>query len=100
MRYFCQFPSCSYETNQRNQIDLHHIIPKETGGKDDKWNRIYLCPNCHRKIYIPEAKKGMHSKKGNDSIILLNKHFSTNGQILEYKDQFDNIQLINIPIVF
>lgn len=84
MRYHCQFPNCSYETNLRAQIDLHHIIPKENNGLDDEWNRIWLCPTHHRKIYIPESKKGMHSSKSNDSIVLKGKLKSTGGLLLEY----------------
>ena len=100
MRYKCQFPDCSYQTNERRQIDLHHITPKEIGGKDDEWNRIFLCPNCHRKVFIKESKTGMHSKQGNDSIILLKKHFSTNGTLIEYINKNGNTQFSNIPTTF
>lgn len=29
-------------------LDLHHIISRATGGKDDMSNLTYICPNCHR----------------------------------------------------
>ena len=28
--------------------DIHHIIPKKNGGKDNAENLTYICPNCHR----------------------------------------------------
>ena len=95
-RYCCQFPECEYKTNKRNLIDLHHIIPKELGGKDDEWNRIYLCPNHHRKTYIPDSKDGYHSIKHEDSITLIKKHFSTGRYVLEYLDR--NNQTILKPV--
>ena len=29
-------------------LDLHHIIPRASGGKDDMSNLTYICTNCHR----------------------------------------------------
>jgi hypothetical protein len=49
----------------------------ETDGKDDFYNRVWLCPNHHCKIYIPEAKSGIHSIKTEDGIILNQKFQST-----------------------
>jgi uncharacterized protein YlaI len=92
-RYYCNFPSCSYSTDDRNKIDLHHIQPRETGGADDKWNRVWLCPNCHRNIYIPTSKRGMHSKKSTESIELLGIQYSTAGYFLEYKTAEDEVEL-------
>lgn len=28
--------------------DIHHIIPKKSGGSDCADNLTYICPNCHR----------------------------------------------------
>lgn len=81
----CQYPNCKYETNFRNQIDYHHIVPKELGGSDKAHNRIYLCPNHHKSIYVPEAKHGIHSIN-NNSTILIRKVYSTAGFLLEYKE--------------
>lgn len=86
MRYKCEFPSCDYITNYRHQIELHHIDPVELNGVDDKYNRIWLCPNHHCRIYIPKSKSGKHSIKTEDSIILNRKFQSTAGIILEYID--------------
>jgi hypothetical protein len=85
MKYYCQFPSCTFSTSIRSQIEYHHIIPKELGGSNHHSNRIWLCPNHHRMIYIPDAQKGHHTKYSNDSIILLGWKKSTVGKVLLYK---------------
>jgi 5-methylcytosine-specific restriction endonuclease McrA len=28
-------------------VDVHHIVPREQGGKNDLFNLIIVCPNCH-----------------------------------------------------
>ena len=96
-KYHCNFPNCSYSTEIRTQIHKHHIIPREENGSDKEWNLIFLCPNHHSKIFVPSAKKGIHSKKSKDSIILLNKYKSTQGSILEYQECSTNtIKLVEI----
>lgn len=82
--YKCQFPNCSYECNERSYIHNHHIVPKELGGSDKSGNRIYLCPNCHCRVYIPESSSGIHSIKSNNSIIIIGWLMSTAGKVLEY----------------
>jgi len=88
MRYKCQL--CDHQTNYRTQINEHHIKPKELGGCNKKWNLISLCPNCHNRIYISESKKGNHSIKCDNSIILIGWH--NNLTILEYIDGEGNAQ--------
>ena len=34
--------------------DIHHIIPKSQGGKDDIGNLISLCRSCHDKAHAKE----------------------------------------------
>jgi len=85
--YYCQFPGCIYCTNIRSQINYHHIKPVELNGSDKDYNRLYLCPNHHSIVYIPEAKSGIHSIKGDNFIILLGKFKSTSGMVVEYIDQ-------------
>jgi len=85
-RYSCEFPKCNYSTDHRSQINYHHIVPQELKGSNKDYNRIWLCPTHHTKIYIPESARGMHSIKGSDSIILIRWLSSTKGRILEYKD--------------
>ena len=33
-------------------VDRHHIILKSKGGKGDKENMVFLCPNCHRAAHM------------------------------------------------
>ena len=40
----CANPSCRSGFN----IETHHIVPLITGGKDEYWNMIRLCQDCHR----------------------------------------------------
>jgi uncharacterized protein YlaI len=86
MKYKCKFPGCTYKTESRTQIHKHHIISKELGGSDNEGNRIFLCPNCHNRIFIPEAESGIHSFEHDNSIIINNKLDSTSGIVLEYID--------------
>lgn len=80
----CEFPNCDYITESRSSIHLHHIIPKTMNGINGRSNRIYLCPNCHSKIYVPGCEKGIHSIKHKDSIIIEGWKQSTSGRILQY----------------
>lgn len=84
MKYKCEFPDCTYKTDNRTQIHNHHIIPKEIDGNNHNSNRIWLCPNCHAKIYVPEVKRGIHSFNTENSIIINSKLNSTAGKVLEY----------------
>ncbi|MCK9428956.1 MAG: HNH endonuclease [Candidatus Omnitrophica bacterium] len=83
--YYCEYPNCNYKTDIRSKINYHHIIPKSKFGSNKKFNRIFLCPNHHVCIYIPEELKGIHSKFNSNSIIILGWKLSTEGKILEYK---------------
>ena len=93
MKYICQFPGCDYITNERSQIQNHHIVPKEHRGHDRDSNRIFLCPNCHTKVYIRDSH-GVHSVKGEDSIIINKWVQSTDGLLLEYIDKDNKLQYI------
>jgi len=85
--YTCEGPNCLYVTPDKHQIHFHHIIPKSLGGKNDRFNLVRLCPNCHNKIYIPEAKHGIHSIKAKNYIILHGIHNSSGGYVLEYQTE-------------
>jgi hypothetical protein len=78
------FPGCDYCTNTKSQIHLHHIIPREMGGSNKKWNTIYLCPTHHSFIFIPTSKSGIHSIKSKESIIIQGWRITTEGRMLEY----------------
>lgn len=32
-------------------LEIHHIIPKSSGGNNNLHNLIVLCPNCHRLVH-------------------------------------------------
>ena len=66
--YKCRI--CNYIAHSRSQLHEHHIKPKEQNGSDIKYNKVMLCPNCHSRVYISTAKKGIHSKKVDNSIII------------------------------
>lgn len=31
--------------------DIHHIVPRSSGGSNDHSNLAYICPNCHRLVH-------------------------------------------------
>lgn len=39
---------CSICGWNESSCDIHHIIPRSNGGKDEMSNLIIVCPNCHR----------------------------------------------------
>ena len=83
----CQLANCLFKPSAKHQIHNHHIVPKELGGGNQKWNLIDLCPNCHSRIFIPDATKGIHSIEAPNSIIILG--YRNNGRLLEYIDNGD-----------
>jgi hypothetical protein len=90
MIYECQFPYCTYKTKNRSEIEEHHIIPRCHNGDDRPSNKIYLCPNHHSKIYVPDMTTGIHTTNGKDNIQIMGYVMSTKGRLLEYKT-YDNI---------
>lgn len=83
--YLCKYPGCKFQTTSRDRIDYHHIIPRSMPGTTNKpFNRLWLCPDHHRAIYVPGMKAGHHSIVNADSIIVLYKRTSTAGDVLEY----------------
>ena len=43
---------------QERGVDIHHIVPQASGGKDTEDNAAPLCPNCHSKYGAnPEKRK-------------------------------------------
>lgn len=81
MEYFCEL--CDYSTVDRDRIHYHHIVPKSLKGTNKHHNRIYLCGNCHNKIFVT-GSKGIHGIKGTNPIIINSKLMSTSGLIIEY----------------
>ena len=42
---------CKLCFKESNYLELHHIIPKVRGGKDDESNLIKICSECHGKAH-------------------------------------------------
>ena len=89
MRFQCEFPGCEIESDEREQFEYHHIVPRSKNGTNDRNNRIWLCLKHHAKIYIPGESRGKHSKIRDGSIIINGWRFSTGGRILEWKNISD-----------
>lgn len=49
----CQL--CDY--NNINILQVHHIIERHLGGKDNKENLLLICPNCHYTIHYGDSRK-------------------------------------------
>lgn len=89
--YKCQMPGCDYICDDKSQINFHHIVPRELGGSNKESNMLELCPNCHDgRVFIPEAKSGLHSIRHNNSVILIGKLLSTVGYVISYRDINDD----------
>lgn len=46
---------CRKAISDYKELDLHHIIPRGMGGKDEPENLMALCRDCHN-------KKGLENK--------------------------------------
>lgn len=89
--FYCE--CCNYKTKNRSKIQSHHIIPVELNGSNSKSNRVYLCPTCHSKVYIKEARSGQHSIKGLEYLVIDGWKLSTLGKVLIYfKNEIEIIQ--------
>lgn len=47
--------SCCGEYVKGVHWDIHHIIPRKEGGKNDMDNLCYICPNCHRIVHTDSS---------------------------------------------
>ena len=79
--FICEI--CGYKTEYRERINEHHIVSRELGGSNKKYNLVYLCLDCHNRVYIPLSNKG-HSIKREDSIEIIGWVKTTEGRILHY----------------
>ena len=95
--YHCFFPECEYSTSHRSKIDFHHIVPKEIDPSTRNKSTICLCKNHHALIWHPQAKKGQHSIKTDESLIILGMFDSTLGKTVNY-ERTDGSQFFYTPI--
>ena len=87
IKYICHWPGCTYCTENRNEIELHHIIPQELGNRLNSNVTLSFCPTHHRLIYHPECKHGHHSINGLNKLQLLHIYpTSDNGHAIEFKN--------------
>jgi len=82
----CGFPLCGKSHFSTKTVDLHHIVPVSMGGEDSLYNRIYLCPECHRRIYVPGIASGIHKTKKQGSVQLFRYIPTNKGKALLYRD--------------
>lgn len=43
----CEIPGCGFD----DVLEIHHLVPKKSGGTDDLSNLIILCPNHHAMLH-------------------------------------------------
>lgn len=92
--YECWFPGCCKTYPDRSSVDIHHIIPKGMPGTSEKpYNKIVLCPSCHRRIHVPGTVRGIHSIKREDSIILKGYLSTSVGKALVYINSKDETRV-------
>lgn len=48
--------ACGHSHKINNGLDIHHILPRSRGGKDNIDNLMCLCRRCHDKVH----NEGMH----------------------------------------
>lgn len=49
-------PVCVQKITSENGWNVHHLIPKSKGGKDNQSNLRLVHPNCHRQIHYRKFK--------------------------------------------
>jgi len=82
--FYCEL--CDYQTEDRDRIHNHHIIPVSMGGPDAATNRLCLCPNDHARVWV-EGAPGTHGIKGSDPVVIIKKCMSTAGMLIEYEER-------------
>lgn len=60
----CHKPAPFYTKNGEAYLECHHVIWLAKGGRDELYNTVALCPNCHRKMhYLDDEKDVDYLKK-------------------------------------
>lgn len=86
--YKCHWPNCDYCTENRNEIEYHHIVPRELWPRLNSQVVLSFCPTHHRLIYHPECKYGHHSIAGNNKLQIIHIYPTSDmhGYAVEYKN--------------
>ncbi len=56
----CQLCGCSAPFNDKKgdpYLEVHHVKWLSKGGEDSTNNTVALCPNCHTKIHVLNARE-------------------------------------------
>ncbi len=59
----CGGPAPFFNKQREAYLECHHVIWLSRGGEDTIDNTVALCPNCHRKVHVVDAKKDMENLK-------------------------------------
>lgn len=90
--FICHWPGCRLKTKDRNQIEFHHIIPRELHPRLNQGVTLSYCPSHHRMIFHPESTKGPHSINSPNKLQILNIYpVAPSGYAIEYKRFNDEI---------
>lgn len=85
--FICHFPGCTIRTKDRNQIEFHHISPRELGNRLNSGVTLTFCPTHHRMIYHPESKTGPHSINSPNKLQILHIYpAAPDGYAVEFKN--------------
>lgn len=57
-------PVCNEKITEETRWNIHHILPKSEGGKDNLSNLVMLHPNCHRQIHGQKLKIAKPAPQG------------------------------------
>jgi RNA-directed DNA polymerase len=49
-------PMCKEKLTEETGWNIHHIVPRAEGGKDNPSNLVMLHPNCHRQLHSRKLK--------------------------------------------
>jgi RNA-directed DNA polymerase len=52
-------PVCHQHLENGEELHIHHVVPKKSGGKDDLANLWLVHHNCHRQIHSSSAPLGV-----------------------------------------
>lgn len=87
MKYKCHWPGCDFETEERSEIELHHIVPRELGPRLNCHVKLSFCPTHHRMIFHPLSKHGHHSIKTDNKLIIHHIYpVAPDGYAVEYEN--------------
>ena len=90
--FICHWPGCRLKTKDRNQIEFHHIVPRELHPRLNQGVTLSYCPSHHRMIFHPESTKGPHSINSPNKLQILNIYpVAPSGYAVEYKRFNDEI---------